>query len=261
MPYTRNGTVNIYYEVEGDGPPIIVLHGLIRSLEDMKEAGYNETLKEDFQVILVDLRGHGKSDKPHNPEEYTGHTIVGDILAVQNDLGLMATHIFGYSYGGGIAFECAGSTPDRVISLIVGGAGMDKPPAVIYEEYIRQLEAGPEALVSVLEMAGEIPEAVKARIMANDHRAIIALCRATMSSSSSTIDYSRITLPVLLFAGEYDPAYPSAKETGERLADAKFVTLPGLDHVQAGGRVDLLLPYIREFMANTVYNSEKKHEE
>jgi pimeloyl-ACP methyl ester carboxylesterase len=250
MPYARNCAVNIYYEVEGQGEPLMIIHGLTRSLEDMKEAGYAETLQEDFQVILVDLRGHGKSDKPHNPEDYTAEKIIGDVLAVQDDLGLTATHILGYSYGGGIAFECAVSAPDRVMSLIVGGAGMEKPPAGIYEGFIRQLEAGPEALVAALEMAEAVPEAIKTRIMANDHRAIIALCRATMSSPSSTDDYYRITVPVLLFAGEYDPAYPSAKETGERLPNAQFISLPGLDHVQAGTRVDLLLPHIREFMSN-----------
>ena len=215
MPYAHNGTVHIYYEVEGQGEPLVVLHGLTRSLEDMKEAGYTETLKQDFQVVLVDLRGHGKSDKPHSPEEYTTGRIIGDILAVQDDLGFAATHILGYSYGGGIAFECAGYYPHRVKSLIIGGAGMERPPAEIFEEYIRQLEAGPAALVTALEMAEALPDAIKARIMANDHYAIIALCRAIISRPSLADAIPAMTMPVLLWVGEYDAALPAVRKTSE----------------------------------------------
>ena len=52
MPYAKNGDINIYYEVEGEGPPPVMLHGLICSLEDIREAGYVDALKDDYQLIL-----------------------------------------------------------------------------------------------------------------------------------------------------------------------------------------------------------------
>jgi pimeloyl-ACP methyl ester carboxylesterase len=64
MPYANNNGVKIYYEVEGQGPPLLMLHGFAGSLEDWREAGYVAAFKNDYQLILVDLIGHGKSDKP-----------------------------------------------------------------------------------------------------------------------------------------------------------------------------------------------------
>ena len=77
MPYTKNGDVNIYYEVEGEGPPLVMLHGLTSSLEGWRESGYIDALKDDYQLILMDARGHGKSDKPHDPAMYISENLVG----------------------------------------------------------------------------------------------------------------------------------------------------------------------------------------
>lgn len=88
MPYANNQGVRIHYEIEGEGPHLVLIHGFTGSLDDWREFGYTETLKRNHQVILVDTRGHGASDKPHNPGAYETELLVGDVLAVLDQLKL-----------------------------------------------------------------------------------------------------------------------------------------------------------------------------
>ena len=67
MPIAKSHGLNISYEVEGDGQAIVLAHGLSMSIADWKDHGYGESLSREFNVILVDSRGHGHSDKPRDP--------------------------------------------------------------------------------------------------------------------------------------------------------------------------------------------------
>ena len=70
MPYFDNEGIKIYYEIVGEGPPVVLIHGFPANLERWKETNWVTTLKEDYQLILLDCRGHGKSDKPHDESYY-----------------------------------------------------------------------------------------------------------------------------------------------------------------------------------------------
>jgi len=61
-------------------------------------------LKDDYQLILIDARGHGASDKPHDPEAYRTETMVADVVSVLNDLNIEKAHFLGYSMGGQIGW-------------------------------------------------------------------------------------------------------------------------------------------------------------
>ncbi|MCH7787371.1 MAG: alpha/beta fold hydrolase, partial [Chloroflexi bacterium] len=63
MPYADNNGVKIHYEVEGEGPPLVLQHGFTRSLQGWRDNGYVTALKDDYKLIMVDSRGHGASDK------------------------------------------------------------------------------------------------------------------------------------------------------------------------------------------------------
>ncbi len=63
MPYAENQGTRIYYEVEGQGPPLVLGHGGGDSLEMWRKFGYTEDLKENYQLVLFDLPGHGQSDR------------------------------------------------------------------------------------------------------------------------------------------------------------------------------------------------------
>jgi pimeloyl-ACP methyl ester carboxylesterase len=249
MPYVKNGDINIYYEVEGEGPPLVMLHGLTSSLEYTREVGYADALKNNYRLILLDARGHGKSDKPHDPAAYISEYVVGDVIAIMNDLGIESTNFFGYSYGGLVAFECAKYAAQRVKSVIVGGIGARTPPPEGVQVYVKNLEAGPEVFVAEYEQAGSISPGMKARMLANDHEAIIAVLKAVGSRTGVQDDLPGMIMPFLIFVGEYDNSFSAAKEASELLPDATFVLLPGLNHMQAHSRLDLVIPHIKEFLS------------
>jgi pimeloyl-ACP methyl ester carboxylesterase len=82
MPYARSQGLRLHYQVEGDGPPLVCQHGFGDSVESWYELGYVDALKDDYRLILIDARGHGASDKPHEPEVYSFQNVTADVVAV-----------------------------------------------------------------------------------------------------------------------------------------------------------------------------------
>src|SRR5262245_61849210 len=121
MPYASNGGVRIRYEVEGTGPPVVLHPGFTQCLEDWADAGYVAALRDRCRLVLIDPRGQGRSDKPHDPAAYSRQQRVGDVLAVLDAEGIARAHVWGYSMGGYIAYALGVLAPDRVASLVVGG--------------------------------------------------------------------------------------------------------------------------------------------
>src|ERR1700733_8368713 len=97
MPYAANAGARIHYEVEGTGLPLILQHGFSDSLESWYDFGYVDALKAAHQLVLIDARGHGASDKPHDTAAYANDVRVADILAVLRDLDIHRADYFGYS--------------------------------------------------------------------------------------------------------------------------------------------------------------------
>jgi pimeloyl-ACP methyl ester carboxylesterase len=81
MPYVNNQGVRIHYEVEGQGPPLVLLPGFTRDLKTWRLYGYVTALKGDYQLILLDARGHGDSEKPHDPQAYNLELMTSDVEA------------------------------------------------------------------------------------------------------------------------------------------------------------------------------------
>ena len=121
MPYADNNGVKIHYQVEGEGPPLVLQHGFSGSLHSWYDSGYVETLKRDHTLILADTRGHGKSDMPHSPEEYAMDLKVADVTAILDDFGFERAVYMGYSLGGRAGFGVAKYAPERFDAIIIGG--------------------------------------------------------------------------------------------------------------------------------------------
>jgi pimeloyl-ACP methyl ester carboxylesterase len=114
--------VGIEYEVTGEGPPVILLHGFPDSgrvwrhqVRALSEAG--------FSVIVPDLRGYGRSDKPADPEAYSMRLLVGDVLAVLSDAGAERAHVVGHDWGAAVAWVLAAYARDRVDRLVALSVG------------------------------------------------------------------------------------------------------------------------------------------
>ena len=122
MPHANNDGIRIHYHVEGSGPPVVLHAGFTVDMHAWYEWGYVDALKSEYQLILVDPRGHGQSDKPHDPAAYEMALRAGDVIAVLDDLGIGQTHYLGYSMGGRIGFDIAKLASTRLRSLMIGGS-------------------------------------------------------------------------------------------------------------------------------------------
>jgi len=115
--------VKIAYFVEGKGEPVILIHGWLSSAGiNWALPGTSALLAKDFQVIALDMRGHGLSDKPLKEEAY-GPELVEDIVRLMDHLKIKKAHIVGYSMGGIVAGNFIVKHPDRVLTGTLGGMG------------------------------------------------------------------------------------------------------------------------------------------
>jgi pimeloyl-ACP methyl ester carboxylesterase len=253
MPYTNNKGFKIYYEVEGEGTPLVLLYGLTGSTETMNQSGYVAVLKDDFQLILVDARGHGASDKPHNPEAYKLELMVEDVVAVLDDLNIDKVHFLGYSMGGWISLGIAKYAPDRVLSLIIGGYGpMNEWSTVERNAFLDLFGKGMDHFLENFgKMFGKwwTPE-IKAIVESNDLDALIALVSAKDFIALPGLDdlLPTVSVPCLFYIGEEDEGYLRQKECIKRMTNTTFISFPGLNHIEAGFRIDLLLPHVTKFL-------------
>jgi pimeloyl-ACP methyl ester carboxylesterase len=249
MPYAVNQGVRIHYEVEGEGPPLVLLHGLGASLEFWRITGYVEALVNDYRLMLVDPRGHGSSDKPHDPEAYRMAVRVSDIVSVLDACSISKAHFCGYSMGGWTGWGIAGYAPERFHSLMIGGCS-PLGNALEGPGFLDVFKQGMGAVLAAAEymFGSRWTPAAKAMFSANDLQALIALL-----SLQEDFDVERllptIDLPCLLFGGASDALYAGAEECARRMTNATSISLPGVDHFEAQYRPDLMLPHIREFLA------------
>ncbi len=101
MSYATNEGVRVHYEIVGKGEPLVLQYGYSQDSGEWREFGYVAPFSERYRVVLVDMRGHGRSDKPHDGEAYALKNLVGDVVAVLADAGIQRAHYWGYSMGDG----------------------------------------------------------------------------------------------------------------------------------------------------------------
>jgi pimeloyl-ACP methyl ester carboxylesterase len=119
MPRLHVRDIHLHYEVTGQGEPLLFIHGLGATGEDWeRQVAY---FAPHYQVITLDMRGHGRSDKPRGP--YSIPLFAEDIAALLRELGGIPTHVVGLSLGGMVAFQLAITAPDLVQSLTIVNSG------------------------------------------------------------------------------------------------------------------------------------------
>jgi pimeloyl-ACP methyl ester carboxylesterase len=117
--FLSNG-VRLRYLVQGHGAPVVLVHGMTLDVESQwGEAGIMKALAKDYQVIAFDCRGHGRSDKPHEPAAY-GLEMVEDVRRLLDELHITKAHIVGYSLGSSVALKFLTAHPERCLSAVLG---------------------------------------------------------------------------------------------------------------------------------------------
>jgi len=251
MPYVQSDGARIHYHVEGDGAPIVMLHGFSDSLADWYEAGYVAALRDEFKLIMFDSRGHGLSDMPRSPEAYAMRRRVADVLAVMDELDITDAHLWGYSMGGRICFSMAERAPERIRSLILAGIDQHGTDPPRFQRRIQYLSRGMDSYLSSFEARfGTMePPTKRARFLQNDHLALIA---GSMDLRDNHEGYERLlpkmTMPALLYDGDRDAFHDGARSCAELLPNGRFASLPGEDHGGTFNRSDLALPLVRGFL-------------
>ncbi len=247
MSYATNGDVRIHFQVEGAGPVLLLHHWTFSSLDAWYELGYVDALAHERRLVLMDSRGHGKSDAPHDEAAYRPEPRVADVVAVLDAVGVDRATFFGFSMGGWIGFACTRWAPNRFRAFILGG---QHPYAQTMEgarAWLRVGEKdGAQAFIDLWEReVRPLRPAEKERVRKFDFAAMRA---AAQDRDTLEPALPGIRVPCLLFTGEKDEVHELARQAAADIADARFVSLPGLTHGQTIERPDLVVPVVRNFL-------------
>lgn len=244
MQYVKNQGIRIHYQVTGNGVPLVMQHGFFSSVEDWYEFGYVENLNHTCRLIMVDARGHGASDKPHQPEAYELRNFTSDIVAVLDDLGLEKAHYLGYSMGGWIGYGMAKYAPRRLDKLIIGGA---QPYGKTFSGARQILKLGISAWISEIKGWGPYSPEDLERYRKNDAQALHAALNDRTELSDILL---KMTMPCLLYAGDSDNEFNIIKRLANELPNAMFLTIPGLNHIETYINSSLVAPHIVQFLTS-----------
>ncbi|WP_075257746.1 alpha/beta fold hydrolase [Herbaspirillum camelliae] len=246
MPFAISDQRKIHYQVEGEGPPLLLHHGFTSSLEAWRFFGFTDVLRQHYRVISFDALGHGQSDKPHDSAAYSQRQRCRDALAVLDAAQVERAHFFGYSLGGWVGYGLVRQAPERLRSLILGAAHP-------YEDRSWEVFHGidgtdPEAFIAAFEdlLDEAISPQVKMLIRGNDLVALAAAAQQARPSQEELL--TRMEMPCLFFCGDADARHAAVERTAARLARAKFVSLPGVTHFGGLMQSALVLPPVLDFL-------------
>ena len=214
----------------GEGRPMILVHGFATNrAENWRRLGWYGALeRRRMRILALDLRGHGESDKPHDPKAYGRETLAGDVLALMDHLNVPRAHILGFSLGARVALTAALAAPERFATLTLGGVGekLFERRAVTGNPTAEAMEAAdPESIAEPLlksfrQFADEQRE---------DRLALAALARAADAPITREA-VAGLAVPVLVVAGSRDSLAGDPEPLAEAFPDGRAVTVPGVDH-------------------------------
>ena len=236
----------IEYEVTGDGPPLVLLHGFFGDRSTWHAAGHVGALADQFRLILIDLIGHGGSDAPPDPARYQMDEHARDIVAVLDSLDVGRAAVWGASMGGRVGFRLMARSPGRLAALIAGGAHacvVETDPAELERETTLLREQGTAPFAGAIE-----PDWMRRVVLRADGRALAAQALSDAAEQGMPPELDSAPVPVLLLAGERDPRLHLIRVTAGRLSRAEVAVLPGCGHFDTFARADLTVPLAREFL-------------
>lgn len=238
MPFATHRGQRIHYAVEGQGPTVVLQHGLFMDGASWKAAGFVDAL-QGYRVVCVDSLGHGLSDKPADASLYSQVQRAGDIVAVLDDLGVSRVHLIGYSMGGWISTGVAKHHPERLASLVVGGwdpiDGMPNGPT------------GPLSFETFMTIARAVAVDLIGWVTPAIQPAIGACFNALRDLEGNGEALRALTVPVMLWDGQLDPYHEPCRRLAAK-EGYEFLSVGG-DHLLACMKPDpRTLPALRGFV-------------
>ncbi|HWK85897.1 MAG TPA: alpha/beta fold hydrolase [Xanthobacteraceae bacterium] len=235
MPSFQHDNIDIAYIDDGEGEPIVLVHGFASNKEiNWVLPGWTGALKRaGRRVIALDNRGHGQSSKPHDPAAYDMQSMAGDTLALLDHLKIERADYLGYSMGGRIGMHLALHHPDRIRSSSLGGIGA----SIITgpgrrDQIIAALEARSAAGITD-------PVAKQFRVFAeqtkSDLAALIA-CMGGLRVEFTEKELASNKVPMLIVRGgdDDDIAGPAA-EIARIIPGCEYIEVPHRNHMTVVG--------------------------
>lgn len=252
--------VQLAFEEYGskDAETVLLVHGTALSRATWRGLGYVKALEPDYRVVTVDLRGHGRSGKPHVESAYGIERFLSDLVAVIDTLKVQKVHYVGYSLGARLGFSLAQSQPHRLSSLTSLAGTYRITPGTLAElffpEYDEVLVAdGMEGFIKHWEqrIGHPIDGATALALRINDPLALHAyFARAEEADGMAERELAEVTTPTLLMAGSNDRRrLTDSVAAASIMPDARCIELPGRTHMTTlfppQAVLDELIPFLR----------------
>jgi pimeloyl-ACP methyl ester carboxylesterase len=225
--FTSFDGTKIYYEIKGNGYPVILIHGFSGTSQGWKKGQlYGALLNAGYKVITIDLRGNGLSDKPHNEEAYARDAEAKDIMSLMNMLNIGGYNVVGYSRGSIIASSLLVSDR-RINKIVMGGMGdAYTNPGWTRREHAYKALMGDTTLHDVDDMI---------KYIHSQHFDELALAlQQKYQPSTSKEQLSVVKKPVLIIRGTEDKENGSETGLQEAIPGSKLAYVPG-NHNTASG--------------------------
>ena len=249
MPKIDRNGVKIHYEVYGDGPALILTHGY-SSTSAMWE-GQIEALSKHHKLVLWDMRGHGKSDYPADPNAYSEALTIGDIAALLDQISTRRAIVGGLSLGGYMSLAFYRTHPERVAALLIidTGPGFKKDEArTAWNKRAHETaERFERDGLSVLKSLSRERSSVTHR----DARGLALAARGMLTQRDASVMevLPEIAVPSLIVVGADDTPFLAASDyMAAKIPGAKKVVIPSAGHAvnidQPQAFIDAVLPFL-----------------
>jgi pimeloyl-ACP methyl ester carboxylesterase len=241
--YFDSAGVQLRFVEQGTGPAIVLMHGYTGTLDRHFIAnGVFASLANYHRVIAMDLRGHGKSAKPHDPRAY-GEEMSRDVVRLLDHLKIQRAHVLGYSLGAMIAGRLATMHPERLLSVVyVASLPLrtgDASIARFAEESVKELESDLpfKSLMIGLQPPGssppsddEVRKAVAPLVAANDLKSLAALWRGYETLAVSDQQLRTVSVPSIVITGSEDISAAGVPALNKSQPQILTVIVPGAQH-------------------------------
>lgn len=251
MPTAERNGVKLYFDDRGEGSPILFHTGGAGDGRMWELAGYTGLLT-GHRHILMDHRGHGRSDAPAGVEAHRIEEYVADVAAVLDAAEVDAAAFVGYSSGAAVGFRFAAAHPDRCSALVaIGGFPEpdDDPAANIpYAARIREIGLR-TAMEEMSAFEGEPAPVWLVDHLSTTDAEMFALLLEGWSEDSNDWDLlPNVGCPTLIIVGEREADLPSVERAAAAIPDGRAHVLPGFGHLQTFWHCEVTGQLVREFL-------------